>query len=72
MENIKDAILTFIEKQEWKKLAHELAEKEPIEVANLIEELSVEEAVIVFRLLSRDTARDIFGSLSPEIKKSLV
>ena len=68
IERIKE----LIEKKLWLVLREELAVLEPFEVSETIEELDDEEGVIVFRLLSRELAKETFQHLPIERQEKAV
>jgi magnesium transporter len=62
----------LIEKKEWKTLRKALSELEDINIAELIEELSEGEDIVVFRLLSNNQAKHAFQSLSYEKQEQII
>lgn len=67
-----DEISELIEKKEWKVLRTELSKLESLEVAEIIEELSPGEEIIIFRLLSNTQARDTFQLLSHDKQEEII
>lgn len=67
-----DEISELIEKKEWKVLRTELSRLESLEVAEIIEELSPGEEILIFRLLSNTQARDTFQLLSHEKQEEII
>jgi len=62
----------LIEKKEWKTLRKALSELEDINIAELIEELSEGEDIVIFRLLSNIQAKHAFQSLSYEKQEQII
>ncbi len=62
----------LIEKKEWKTLRNELSELEDLNIAELIEELSEGEDIVIFRLLSNNQAKYAFQSLSYEKQEQII
>ncbi|MEJ7713971.1 MAG: CBS domain-containing protein [Pyrinomonadaceae bacterium] len=62
----------LITQRDFFALRSTLREYPPVELAELIEELAVEEQVIVFRLLPRETAAEVFEYLPLETQDSLL
>ncbi len=67
-----DEFLELIEKKEWKALRNELSGRDPLDVAEIIEELSPGEDILIFRLLSNTQARDTFQLLSHEKQEEII
>jgi len=64
--------LELIEKKEWKALRTELSGLDPLDVAEIIEELSPGEDILIFRLLSNSQARDTFQLLSHDKQEEII
>lgn len=62
----------FIEKRNFFALRSVLKDHPPVELAELIEGLAVEEQVVTFRLLPRETAADVFEYLPLETQEALL
>lgn len=62
----------LIEKKEWKTLRKALSELEDINIAELIEESSEGEDIVIFRLLSNIQAKHAFQSLSYEKQEQII
>jgi magnesium transporter len=71
MVEIKLDFLELIENREWKALKRELLQLEPIQIAGIIEDLPDENDVIMFRLLSREQAKETFQHLSHEKQETI-
>lgn len=67
-----DEYLELIEKKEWKALQTELSGLDPLDVAEIIEELSPGEDILIFRLLSNSQARDTFQLLSHDKQEEII
>ena len=50
-----DTILEFLVQKNYKQLKEFLAEENPADIAEVISELDENDAILVFRLLSKDT-----------------
>lgn len=76
MEKLTGIVKVFhemIEKQEWKKIRHEIRNLEPAEIAELIEELPREgDDILLFRLLPYETSRDTFQLLDYDKQEVLI
>lgn len=72
MNEIKDRFQLLIENKDWKILKRELSRIEPLEIADAIEELDKNERIVLFRLLSRDTAKETFQHLSHDEQEGII
>ena len=65
-------IHNLVEERDWKYLKNELNNYSPQETAEVIENLSKPEQIILFRLLSRESAKESFQYLSHEEQESII
>ncbi len=65
-------IQDLITERQWYSLRNELSEIEPFEISEIIEELDEDDGIIVFRLLSRDVAKETFQHLPIENQESVI
>lgn len=73
MSNERETELAgFIERREYLRLRKELSEMNEVDVAGFIEDLPSEEAAIVFRMLPKDLASDVFAEFDSDIQHHLV
>ncbi|ABR49384.1 magnesium transporter [Alkaliphilus metalliredigens QYMF] len=72
MEIFKNTIWTHLENREMESLKKLLSDAEVIEILNVIRELSSEEQAIVYRLLSKDKALEIFEQLDTHLQQKLL
>lgn len=63
---------SLIEEKKWKALRLEIIDRDPIEVANIIDEASLADAIIVFRLLTREQAKETFQYLSYDKQEYII
>ncbi|CAN5561768.1 magnesium transporter [soil metagenome] len=68
----KSEIQKLIDERDLMGLRHEMATWEPNEVADLIDELTVQDDIIVFRLLPQELATNTFQHLSYEKQQELI
>jgi len=54
----------LIEAKDWPALKEALGEVPAVDVAELLQEMDIEVAVVIFRLLKKDHAADVFSNLS--------
>ena len=62
----------LIEMKEWKILRNELYGLEELKIAEIIEQLSAEEEIVIFRLLSNKQAKNTFQLLSHEKQEEII
>ena len=72
MNEIKNFIRQRINERSWKALKQELNNLEPFQIADLIESLPKEERILLFRILSRKSAKEIFQHLSHEEQEDII
>ena len=62
----------LIEQKDWNTLRRELKEMEPLDIAEIIEDLSDKDDIILFRLLSREEAKNTFQYLSHDKQEQII
>ncbi len=62
----------LIEEKKWKTLKQELKESEPVRIAEIMEDLPNADAILLFRLLSREQAKETFQHLSHEEQEKII
>ncbi|MDR3093480.1 MAG: magnesium transporter [Bacteroidales bacterium] len=62
----------LIENKSWKILKHELNEFEPLQLAEIIEEMSKSDEIFVFRLLLRQRAKETFQFLTHDKQEEII
>ncbi len=62
----------LIEEKNWKELRYQLINLEPFDIAEVLEELSIQDDVIAFRLLPRDLAKETFQHLSHDKQEQII
>ena len=72
MNEIKIHFHDLIESRSWKALKQELHNLDPVEIAEVIEELSKTDKIIVFRLLSREISKETFQHLEHDIQEDII
>jgi magnesium transporter len=69
---IQKQVQELILKRDLHDLRDILSELAPADIAEVLEEISNDDQVIVFRILPRDLASDVFSELASEIQEALV
>jgi len=62
----------LIDDKQFKLLRTDIMDANPFDIAALIEELPVEKAVVLFRVLPKDMAAEVFANLYHEIQQALI
>ncbi|MDD3743006.1 MAG: magnesium transporter, partial [Lentimicrobiaceae bacterium] len=62
----------IIDQRQWHKLRHMLSGMEPLDIAEIIEDLSASDDIILFRLLAREKAKDTFQHLTHEKQEQII
>jgi len=65
-------IRNHLENKNMETLKHKLNESDTIEITDLIEELPPEEGPVVFRLLNKEKALEVFEQLEVEVQQKLL
>lgn len=72
MNIIKIDYSELIEEKRWHELRRELDDMEPFDIAEIIEDLDDQDDIILFRLLSRDKAKNTFQHLPHHKQEQIV
>ena len=72
MNEIKIHFQQLIENKSWKIIKQELSDLEPFQIAEIIEHLDKSHKIILFRLLSRELAKETFQHLSHEEQEDII
>ena len=72
MNEIKIHFGELIENKDWKALKHELHLLEPLQVAEILENVSKTDQLVLFRLLPRQSAKDTFQILSHDEQEDII
>lgn len=72
MEEFKNTVSKLIELKELRELRNELAKYPPADIAEIVADLPVEEGIVVFRIVPRDMATEIFEYLPTDSQTSLL
>lgn len=67
-----DNILEYLEHNRLSELKNILTEENPVDIAELFEDLSKEKNTLVFRILPKDIATEVFSYLSPEKQEEII
>lgn len=67
-----EALLELVNQRQFRTLRQELAEMNEVDVAAFIEELDPEKTVVVFRMLPKELASDVFACLELDKQQHIV
>lgn len=68
----KDYLFQLAEERKYQKLMMELDNMYEVDIAEFLDELPFDKAVVVFRMLKKDVSADIFSELSPESQERII
>ncbi|MDR2472113.1 MAG: magnesium transporter, partial [Tannerella sp.] len=72
MNEITTFIRQLINERSWKILKEELNKLEPFQIAELIETLPKQQQILLFRILPRESAKEIFKHLSHDEQEDVI
>lgn len=72
MEKMIEMMLKLAEEKQYRRLKELLAEMNEVDIAAFIDELDSEKAVVVFRILPKELAADVFACLSVEKQQHII
>ena len=69
---MKEKIIELISNKDFKTLKELLSDMNNVEISDVLDELADEDLAIIFRLLPKDEAADIFSYMEPDTQEKLV
>lgn len=69
---MKDVIIELMDEKKYAKAREEVVELNAIDIAELLEELETDNAVILFRMLPKDISVEVFANLSNEYQQHII
>lgn len=69
---MKERIIAFMNEKRFKEVRSEILQLNSVNVADILEELDTNEAVILFRMLPKDMAVEVFSYLSNEQQRNII
>ncbi len=72
MENFFETVSELLESNDFSSLRALLNDSEPHDIAQICEELSEKQQLVIFRLLEKDIAAECFSELSAELQEELI
>jgi len=65
-------ILELIEQKKYIQLKKELSEMNEVDISEILDPLDLQTTLLVFRMLPKDTAAEVFSYISPEQKADII
>ena len=72
LEEERDELLDMTEKKQYLKLREHLSEMNEVDIAELMEDLTPEQVLVIFRLLPKDLASEVFACLDIEYQQHII
>lgn len=72
MEEIRASLISMIKIEDWKTLKQEVEKLEPFQVAEVFEDISERDKIILFRLLNKEQTKEVFKLLSHEEQEEII
>ena len=75
MEDIErkiEELMQLVEEKRYRALKAELIEMNEVDIAAFIEKLDDERIVVVFRMLPKELATDVFAALPPDVQQQII
>lgn len=67
-----DQIIKFLEERNFKELKEELENLHPVDLVDAMEELDKKQRMLVFRLLSKEEAAEVFTDMNSDMREELI
>ena len=71
-ENIKEVLFDLVSRKQFRQLKDELCDMNEFDIASFLEELDSEKQIIVFRMLPKELASDVFACLEIETQSHII
>ena len=71
-ENVKEVLFNLVSRKQFRQLKDELCEMNEFDIASFLEELDSEKQVIIFRMLPKELASDVFACLEVETQEHII
>ena len=71
-ENIKEILFDLVSRKQFRQLKDELCEMNEFDIASFLEELDSEKQIIIFRMLPKELASDVFACLEVETQEHII
>ena len=71
-ENVKEVLFDLVSSKQFRQLKDELCEMNEFDIASFLEELDSEKQIIIFRMLPKELASDVFACLEVETQEHII
>ena len=71
-ENIKEILFDLVSRKQFRQLKEKLCDMNEFDIASFMEELDSEKQIIVFRMLPKELASDVFACLEVETQGHII
>ena len=71
-ENVKEVLFDLVSRKQFRQLKDELCEMNEFDIASFLEELDFEKQIIIFRMLPKELASDVFACLEVETQEHII
>ena len=71
-ENIKEVLFDLVSRKQFRQLKDELCDMNEFDIASFLEELDSEKQIIIFRMLPKELASDVFACLEIETQSHII
>ena len=68
----REVLLEYLEERRFKELKEELEYMHPVDIAELMEELEDKQMILVFRLLDKDAAAEMFTEMEAKDQRETI
>ncbi len=69
---VPEKLKKLIEDKNWRALKEAISEWYPSDIADLLSEIDIDDAIIIFRLLPPDLQSDVFSELDSELQEEML
>ena len=71
-ENVKEVLFDLVSRKQFRQRKDELCEMNEFDIASFLEELDSEKQIIIFRMLPKELASDVFACLEVETQEHII
>ena len=71
-ENVKEVLFDLVSRKQFRQLKDELCEMNEFDIASFLDELDSEKQIIIFRMLPKELASDVFACLEVETQEHII
>lgn len=67
-----EQIISLLDAHEFKQLKEELESVHPVDIVDMLEELDKKQRILIFRLLAKEEAAEVFTDMNSEMRQELI